>query len=30
MKIDFNVGVAKTEITEKYGITRAYVYRLVS
>lgn len=30
MKIDFNAGVAKTEIAEKYGVTRAYVYQLVS
>jgi len=29
MKIDFNAGVAKTEIAEKYGVTRAYVYQLV-
>lgn len=29
MKMDFNVGVAKTEIAKKYGVTRAYVYQLV-
>jgi DNA invertase Pin-like site-specific DNA recombinase len=30
MKIDFNAGLAKTEIAEKYGVTRAYVYQLMS
>jgi DNA invertase Pin-like site-specific DNA recombinase len=30
MKMDFNAGLAKTEIAEKYGITRAYVYQLVN
>jgi DNA invertase Pin-like site-specific DNA recombinase len=30
MKMDFNAGLAKTEIAEKYGITRAYVYQLMS
>ena len=30
MKMDFNVGVAKTEIAKKYGVTRAYVYQLVN
>ena len=29
MKMDFNAGLAKTEIAEKYGVTRAYVYQLV-
>ena len=29
MKIDFNSGVAKTEIAKKYDVTRAYVYQLV-
>ena len=29
MKIDFNTGIAKAEIAEKYGVTRAYVYQLV-
>ena len=30
MKIDFENGLAKTEIAKKYGVTRAYVYQLVS
>jgi DNA invertase Pin-like site-specific DNA recombinase len=30
MKLDFNSGVAKTKIAEKYGVTRAYVYQLVN
>jgi DNA invertase Pin-like site-specific DNA recombinase len=30
MKLDFNAGVAKTKIAEKYGVTRAYVYQLVN
>ena len=30
MKIDFNSGIAKTEIAEKYGVTRSYVYQLVN
>ena len=30
MKIDFENGLAKTEIAKKYGITRAYVYQLVN
>ena len=30
MKIDFNTGLAKTEIAKKYGVTRAYVYQLVN
>ena len=30
MKVDFNAGVAKTEIAKKYDVTRAYVYQLVS
>ena len=30
MKNDFNAGVAKTKIAEKYGVTRAYVYQLVN
>jgi DNA invertase Pin-like site-specific DNA recombinase len=30
MKMDFNVGVAKTEIAKKYDVTRAYVYQLCS
>jgi len=29
LKVDFNAGMAKTEIAEKYGITRAYVYQLI-
>jgi len=28
MKADFNSGMAKTKIAEKYGITRSYVYQL--
>ena len=27
--MDFSVGVAKTEITKKYRVTRADVYQLV-
>jgi DNA invertase Pin-like site-specific DNA recombinase len=30
MKIDFENGLAKTEIAKKYGVTRAYVYQLVN
>jgi DNA invertase Pin-like site-specific DNA recombinase len=30
MKIDFKSGLAKTEIAEKYDVTRAYVYQLVN
>lgn len=30
MKSEFNAGVAKTKIAEKYGVTRAYVYQLMS
>ena len=30
MKIDFKAGLAKTEIAQKYGVTRAYVYQLVN
>ena len=29
MKVDFNNGMKKTEIAEKYGVTRSYVYQLV-
>ena len=29
MKSDFNAGIAKTEIAQKYGVTRSYVYQLV-
>jgi len=29
LKIDFNNGIPKTQIAEKYGITRSYVYQLV-
>ena len=29
MKTDFNGGMAKTKIAEKYGVTRSYVYQLV-
>jgi len=29
MKADFDAGIAKTKIAEKYGVTRAYVYQLV-
>lgn len=29
MKIDFKKGIPKTDIAEKYGITRSYVYQLV-
>ena len=30
MKMDFNSGIAKTEIAKKYDVTRAYVYQLVN
>ena len=30
MKMDFENGLAKTEIAKKYGVTRAYVYQLVN
>ena len=30
MKLDFNSGIAKTKIAEKYGVTRAYVYQLMN
>jgi DNA invertase Pin-like site-specific DNA recombinase len=30
MKNDFNAGLAKTKIAEKYGVTRAYVYQLMN
>ena len=30
MKVDFNAGLAKTEIAKKYDVTRAYVYQLVN
>ena len=30
MKMDFENGLAKTEIAKRYGVTRAYVYQLVS
>ena len=29
MKQDFHLGMKKTEIAEKYGVTRSYVYQLV-
>ncbi len=29
MKVDFDSGMKKTEIADKYGITRSYVYQLV-
>jgi DNA invertase Pin-like site-specific DNA recombinase len=29
LKVDFDEGIAKTEIAKKYGITRSYVYQLV-
>ena len=29
MKVDFDSGMKKTEIANKYGITRSYVYQLV-
>jgi len=29
MKLDFESGMKKTEIAEKYGVTRSYVYQLV-
>ena len=29
MKADFDSGMAKTQIAEKYGVTRSYVYQLV-
>ena len=29
MKADFDSGMAKTKIAEKYGVTRSYVYQLV-
>ena len=29
LKIDFDKGIPKTQIAEKYGITRSYVYQLV-
>ena len=29
MKQDFNSGMKKTEIADKYGVTRSYVYQLV-
>ena len=29
LKIDFNNGIPKTQIAQKYGITRSYVYQLV-
>lgn len=29
MKKDFDSGVSKTKISEKYGVTRGYVYQLV-
>jgi hypothetical protein len=30
MKLEFNAGVAKTEIAKKYSVTRAYVYQLIN
>jgi DNA-directed RNA polymerase specialized sigma subunit len=30
MTLDFENGLAKTEIAKKYGVTRAYVYQLVN
>ena len=30
MKADFNAFIAKTEIAEKYGVTRANVYQIES
>jgi len=29
MKADFQAGIAKNKIAEKYGVTRSYVYQLV-
>jgi len=29
LKIDFDKGIPKTQIAQKYGITRSYVYQLV-
>ena len=29
MAVDFNKGMKKTEIAEKYGVTRSYIYQLV-
>jgi len=29
MKVDFESGMKKTKIAEKYGITRSYIYQLV-
>ena len=29
IKADFDSGMVKTKIAEKYGITRSYVYQLV-
>jgi len=30
MAVDFNKGMKKTEMAEKYGVTRSYIYQLVN